>query len=216
MNNEAIELIKKSNVKASKIREKREAKEARRRKKEEDTKRQLEEIIKEAEKNVTILIKKLLFSILDEYEKRPEAIGNSDKEATFSTSIKFLGHFDIFYYNTDKRIKLSEVYNDKIVESEKEKKIFYFDVDDGVEHTYKPVIINLQDFEDLGIFESVKIVDVINRELITIVDMYRLKLLTIKAKNGELSGKPFDEETIQRLKKAYGKVKAKEVKLQNQ
>ena len=43
-------------------------------------------------------------------------------------------------------------------------------------------------------------VEIIYRELITIVDMYRLKLLTIKAKNGELNDKLFDEETIQRLK----------------
>ena len=210
MNNEARELIKKSKVKALNIREKREVEEARRKKEEEDTKRQLEEIIKEAEKNGTILIKTLLFSILDEYEKRPEAIGNSDKEEKISTSIKFLEHFDIFYKSTDKRQRLSEVYNGGLDESEKEKKIFYFAVGDGVEHTYKPVKINLQDFEDLGIFESVEI---IYRELITIVDMYRLKLLTIKAKNGELNDKLFDEETIQRLKESYNIVKAKENKL---
>ena len=78
MNSTTEELIRNSSVKALKIREKREAAEERKKRQEQRDQEQTKLLIRKAKENGNVFIKYLLFQILDEYEKTPEAIANFD------------------------------------------------------------------------------------------------------------------------------------------
>ena len=208
MNSTTEELIRNSSVKALKIREKREAAEERKKRQEQRDQEQTKLLIRKAKENGNVFIKYLLFQILDEYEKTPEAIANFDNNCFIWKTISFLGQFSSSYSNKNKT--LCEIHNASLTDDKIDEFIYYFEMEKGDRKYYLPVIIDLQKLEDLGIFSDLKLRE---RELKIKVDMAKLRVLTAKARFDKLTGVSFDKETIKRLQETYDNVRAQEEEL---
>ena len=202
MNNEVRALIEKTSVNAQKIKERREAQEASRKKQEERDKRETESLKKIADKNGDVFIKFLIFSILDEYERTPEAVANFDNNCYIWQKIPFLQQFDTRYNGKDKT--LCEIYNSSLDEEHRSEMIYYYELTHSADKAFVPIRINLQKLENIGIFAEIQL---IGRKLKIKVDMHKLRILTAKARNGELNRSSYDEDTIKRLKEAYDNVR---------
>ena len=205
MNDEVRSLIEKTSVNAQKIKERREAQEASRKRQEERDKRETESLKKIAVKNGDVFLKFLIFSILDEYERTPEAVANFDNNCYIWQEIPFLQQFDTRYNGKDKT--LCEIYNSSLDEEHSSEMIYYYELTNSKNKAFVPIRINLQKLLNIGIFAEIQVIE---RKLKIKVDMHKLRILTVKARNGELNGSPYDEETIKRLKDAYDNVRALE------
>ena len=156
-------------------------------------------IVKLADDNKDLLTKEIFRLLLEKYENNLFEIINSNKEEQIKI---FIPPVEEGGYPLERETNLIWKYNKTIDENSAENKVYFHVIENNGIKKWIPVKLDLAKIKKMDLIDKIEWYG----NIMILVDIKKIRNLTIKAHNNELDTELFDKDIIEMLNKSYLKM----------